>query len=98
MIAVVKEKDDFTANLLLEAPGCHNFGEQKSLGKKSARLLAETNNRMVHRSERFSYHSGRFRAAKDRLLQDRRQDQHGRASNKIVPEVADICRSEQNEH
>jgi hypothetical protein len=51
MIAVVKEKDDFTANLLLEAPGCRNLSEQKSLGKKSTRLLAETNNRVIHRSE-----------------------------------------------
>ena len=39
-----------------------------------------------------------FRAAKDSLLQDRRQDQHGRASNKIIPEVTDIRCSEQDEH
>src|ERR1700730_19218736 len=97
MIAVVKEKDDFTANLLLQTPSRQNFGDQKSLGKKSAGLLAETNNRMVHRSERVSYRSGRFRAAKDSLLQDRRQDQHGRASDKIVPEITDIRCSEQDE-
>ena len=97
MIAVVKEKDDFTTNLLLETPGRQNFREQKSLGKKSARLLTKTDNRMVHRSERFSYRSGRLRAAKDSLLQDGRQDQHGRASNKIVPEITDIRCSEQKE-
>jgi hypothetical protein len=68
MITVVKEKDDFTANLLLETPGRQNFSEQKSLWKKSAWLLAETNNRMVHRSERASYPGGSFRAAKDSLL------------------------------
>src|SRR5882762_8737992 len=97
MIAIVKEKDDFSANLFLETPGRQNFSEQKPLGKKSARLLAETNNRAIHCSERVSYLSGRFRAAKDSLLQDGRQDHHGRASNKIIPEVTDIRRSEQNE-
>jgi hypothetical protein len=51
MITVVKEKDDFSPDFLLEPPGCQNLSEQKSLGKKSARLLAETNNRMIHHSE-----------------------------------------------
>jgi hypothetical protein len=51
VITVVKEKDDFSANLLLETPGCENFSEQKSLGKNSAGLLTETNNRMIHRPE-----------------------------------------------
>ena len=64
MIAVVKEEDDFSADLLLQAPSRRNFSEQESLGKKSARLLAETNNRMIHGSERASYAGGRFRAAK----------------------------------
>ena len=94
MITVVKEKDDLTANLLLETSGRQNLSEQKSLGKKSARLLAETNNRVIHRSERASYSSGSFRAAKDSLLQDRRQDQYGGTSNKIIPEVTDIRRRE----
>src|SRR4029077_4137947 len=97
MITIVKEKDDFSANLFLERPGSQNLSEQKPLGKKSARLLAETNNRVIHRSERVSYPSGSFLAAKDTLLQDGRQDQHSRASNKIIPEVTDIRRSEQNE-
>src|SRR6059036_1238791 len=48
MIAVVKEKHDFSPNLLLKTPGRQNFSEQESLGKKSARLLAETNNRVIH--------------------------------------------------
>jgi len=97
MIAVVKEKDNFTADLFLETPCRQNFSEQKSLGKKSARLLAEANNRVIHHSERASYCSVSFRAAKDSLLQDRGQDQHGRASNKIVPEITDIRCSEQEE-
>src|SRR5207248_198124 len=97
MIAVVKEKDDVTANLFLETSGRRNLSEQKSLGKKSARLLAETNNRLAHRSERPSSCSVSFGAAKDRLLQYRRHHQHSRASNKIVPEIPDIRRSEQHE-
>src|SRR5436190_14731603 len=64
MIAVVKEKDDFSADLLLQAASRHDFSEQESLGKKPARLLAETNNRVIHSSERASYPGGRFRAAK----------------------------------
>jgi hypothetical protein len=51
VIAVVKEKNDFSPNLLLKTPGRQNLSEQESLGKKSARLLAETNNRMIHRLE-----------------------------------------------
>src|SRR4029077_6362723 len=96
MITIVKEKDDFSANLFLETPGSQNLSEQKPLGKKSARLLAETNNRAIHCSERVSYPRRSFRAAKDSLLQDGRQDQHRRASKKIIPEVTDIRRSEQN--
>ena len=52
MITIVKEKDDFSANFFLETPGRQNLSGQKPLGKKSARLLAETNNRVIHRSER----------------------------------------------
>jgi hypothetical protein len=51
-----------------------NFSNQISFRKKSARLLAETNNRSIHGSERASCPRGRFRAAKDSLLQDRRHD------------------------
>jgi hypothetical protein len=51
MVTVMKEKNDFSANLLLKTPGCQNLSEQESLGKKSARLLAETNNRVIHRPE-----------------------------------------------
>jgi hypothetical protein len=54
MIAVVTKKDDFSADLLLQAASRRNFSEQESLGKKSTRLLAETNNRMVHGSARVS--------------------------------------------
>ena len=97
VIAVVKEKNDFSADLLLQAPSRRNFSEQESLGKKSARLLAETNNRMIHGSELASYPGGRCRAAKESLLQDWRENQHGRAPNKVIPEVADVGRREQNE-
>jgi hypothetical protein len=51
VIAVVKEKDDFSPDFLLKTPGRRNLGKQKSLWKKSARLLAETNNRGIHRPE-----------------------------------------------
>src|SRR5437667_4103437 len=98
MITVMKEKDDFTANLFLETSGRRNLSEQKSLRKKSARLVAETNNRMAHRSERPSSCSVSFRAAKDSLLQDRRHDQHSRASDQIEPEVPYIRCSEQDAH
>ena len=81
MIAVVTEKNDFSADLLLQPASGHNFSEQESLRKKSARLLAETNNRVIHASERASYPRGRFRAAKQSLLQDRRENQYSRAPN-----------------
>src|SRR5919198_383599 len=45
---------------------------------------------------RASYPRGRF-AAKQTLLQDRRENQYGRAPNKIIPEVTDIRRREQDE-
>ena len=51
MIAVVKEKDDLSANFLLEMSSGQNFSKQISFRKKSARLLAETNNRSIHDSE-----------------------------------------------
>jgi hypothetical protein len=54
MIAIVKEKHDFSADLFLETPRRDNLSEQKPLGKKSARLLAETNDRVIHGSERGS--------------------------------------------
>src|SRR5260370_7206142 len=96
MISNVKEKDDFSANFFLETPGRQNLSDQKTLGKKSARLLAETNNRVIHRSEMVSCPSGSLRAAKDSLLQDGRQDQPGRESNEIIPEVTNTRRREQD--
>jgi len=74
MITVVKEEDDVSADFVLETSSRQNFSEQESLRKKSARLLAETDNRVIHGSERVSYLRGRFRAAKHGLLQDRRHD------------------------
>ena len=97
MIAVMKEKDDFSPNLLLQTAGRQNLSEQESLGKKSARLLAETNNRVMHRSKEPSYPIGSFSIAKDSLLQERRQNQHGRASNKSVPENTNIRRCDEDE-
>ena len=52
---------------------------------------------MIHGSERASYAGGGFRASKQSLLQDRRENQYGRAPNKIIPEVTDVRRREQNE-
>ena len=98
MIAVVKEKDDFSANFLLEMSSGQNLGSQISFRKKSARLLAETDDRLIHGSERASCPGGRFRTAKDSLLQDRRHDQYGRAADEIIPEITDIRRREQDEH
>ena len=49
MIAVMKEKGDFPADFFLETPGRENLSDQITLGEKSARLLAETNDRMIHR-------------------------------------------------
>jgi hypothetical protein len=71
VVAVVTEKDDFSADLFLQLASSRNLSEQKSLGKKSAWLLAEANNRVIHGSERASYAGGGFRAAKQSLLQDR---------------------------
>ncbi len=51
MIAVVKEKDDFSSDFLLQTARGQNLSDQKSLWKKSARLLAETNNRVIHVSK-----------------------------------------------
>src|SRR4051794_1937634 len=95
MVAVVTEKHDHSPDLPLETPGGENLGDQISFGKKSARLLAETNNRVIHGA---SYPGGRFRAAKHSVLQNRRNDQHSRASNKIIPKISDAGCSEQNEH
>ena len=96
MITVMKEKHNFSANLPLKTPRRQNLSEQESLGKKTARLLAETNNRVIHRPESVSCTGRSFRVAKDSLLKGRRQDQHGRAANKIIPKVTDIRRSEQD--
>src|SRR5438046_9722094 len=93
MITVMKEKDDFSANLFLKTPGRDNLSEQKPLAKESARLLSETNNRVIHRSGQVSYPSDSLRDAKQRLLQDGRQDQHSYASNKIRAEITDTPRS-----
>src|SRR5262249_15138567 len=78
--------------------GGQNLGNQISLRKKSARLLVETNNRLIHRPRRSSCPGGRFRTAKDGFLQNRRHDQYGRAANEIIPEVTDIRRREEDEH
>jgi hypothetical protein len=47
----MKEKDDFSPDLFVETPRRDNLSEQKPLGKKSAGLLAKTNDRVIHRSE-----------------------------------------------
>jgi hypothetical protein len=52
---------------------------------------------MIHGSERASCPSRRFYASKQSLLQDRRKNQYGRASDKIIPEVTDIRGREQDE-
>ncbi len=39
MITIVKEEDDVSADFVLETSSRQNFSEQKSLRKKSARLL-----------------------------------------------------------
>ena len=98
VIAVVKEEHNLAANFFLKFPRTDNFGVEKPFRKKPARLLTETNNRVIHCPEPVSYPGRRFRVAKDSLLQDRRQDQHGCASNKIIPEVTDIRCSKQDEH
>jgi hypothetical protein len=49
VVAVVQEKYDFPADLFLQAPRRGDLGEQKPLRKKSARLLAEANDRVIHR-------------------------------------------------
>src|SRR4029450_356796 len=97
MIAVVTKKDDFSADLLLQPASRRNFSEQESFGKKSARLLAETNNRVIHRSEEPSYPGGSFCAAKDSLLQDRGENQYRDASDEIVPEITNARRAEEKE-
>ena len=98
MVAVVKEKHDFSADLVLETASRGNFSEQESLRKKSARLLAETNNRMIHGSEGASYSCGGFRAAKQDLLKNWRENQYGRASDEVIPEVTDVRRREHDEN
>jgi hypothetical protein len=48
MIAVVKEKHDFTTDFPLKLSGGDNLGIEKSFWKKPARLLPETDNRRGH--------------------------------------------------
>ena len=49
-------------------------------------------------SERVSHRNRSVGAAKESLLQDGCQDQHGGASNQIVPQVTNVRRSKQDEH
>ncbi|HEU0208721.1 MAG TPA: hypothetical protein VFQ78_07055 [Candidatus Udaeobacter sp.] len=49
MVTVVKKEYDFPASILLETSRRQNLGDQISLRKKSARLLAETDDRVIHR-------------------------------------------------
>ncbi len=48
VIAVVKEENDLTADLLLESSRGLDFREKKSLWKNAARLLAETDDGSGH--------------------------------------------------
>src|SRR5450432_1124770 len=48
MIAIVKEEDDLAADLLLQPARRRNLGVEKSFGEKSARLLAEADDRLAH--------------------------------------------------
>ena len=48
MIAVVKEKHHFATDFLLKLSGGNNLGIEKSLWKKAARLLPETDNWRGH--------------------------------------------------
>ena len=48
MIAVVKEKHNLAADFLLKLSGSDNLGIEKSLWKKTARLLPETDDRRGH--------------------------------------------------
>ena len=45
VVAVVVEENDFAADLRLQPPGRLDFGKQEPSREKSARLLAETNDR-----------------------------------------------------
>jgi hypothetical protein len=45
MVAVVEKEDDLTADLVAQLSGGAHFGIEKTLGKKPARLLAETDDR-----------------------------------------------------
>ena len=48
VIAVVKKEDDLAANLLLEPARGRDFGVEKSLREKAARLLTEADDRLAH--------------------------------------------------
>src|SRR5262249_31012625 len=49
VIAVMKEKYNFAADLGLQAPGRNDLGVKKPFWEKTARLLPETNDRLVSR-------------------------------------------------
>jgi hypothetical protein len=48
VIAVVQEKDNLAADFLLQPARARDFGVKKSFGEKSARLLAEADDRRAH--------------------------------------------------
>src|SRR5205085_9342693 len=50
VIAIVKKENNLAADLALEAAGGDDLREQKSFRKKTAGLLAETNDRRAHYS------------------------------------------------
>ena len=48
MVAVVQEENNFTAELLPQPAGRDDLGVEKPLGEESARLLAETDDGVIH--------------------------------------------------
>src|SRR4051812_12911433 len=49
VVAVVTEKNNFASDFGLQPPRGPDFGHQKPLGKKPARLLPKTDDRCCHR-------------------------------------------------
>src|SRR6185437_13122265 len=92
---VMKEKDNFSANFLLQTSCGAHFSEQESLRKKSARLLAETDNWVIHHSESVSCSGGGLRIAEQSVLENWTQDENGSTANEVIPEVTDIGGSKQ---
>ena len=86
VIAVVKKEDDLAADFLLQPSRAGDFGVEKSFRKKSARLLAETDDRRTHDR------------AKNRALKNGSEQEDGGAADEIVPEIADVQREERDEH